>query len=527
MGSRSSHRGPTSGTWLPAALALCVFCAGGTPAAARADAPGERGRARLDSTVRYLQDTQQPDGGFADPGTRSSPGTSAWVALALAAAGINPRDQKRPGGNDAYRYLDAHFRDGADGQLPCSALPTTDFERVLLVIDAAGTDPHSFAGCDPTAEILARRLPDGSFAYLPGEPGSVNTTIFAVLALSPVREPIAQEAIRRAVDWLIDAQGKSGGWGWGAPGAVPITDMTGAALEALAAAGRTGGEVAAAQAKALEYLREAQGPDGGFPEVPDRESNSASTAWVVQGLWAVGQDPEAWLTASGEEPLDYLESMQQPDGHIRWKRSADDNGVWMTAYAAPAFAGQPLPIPAVPRAGGEGGPSGSGSTPGATGDGEGVIAGGGGNGAPLFSRPRPGSRGRTPGGVRVVGSGRAARDRASSRHGRNVKQPGGTVRSEPRAGAGGHSAGGDSGGRPPGGSGHASPGGGDEQGREVRGELIGSAESSRAGAFGAPGLHSAGGEEGEGWLALGIAAGAALSALGGAGWEWRRREAPA
>ena len=143
---------------------------------------------------------------------------------------------------------------------------------------------------------------------------------------------------------------------------------------------------------------------------------------------------------ASEEPLDYMESMQQPDGHIRWRASSDLNGIWMTAYALPAFTGQVMPYPLVPPSGSTGdaaaelpgGRRGAGSVggerrgrrwermhPAASGrtEGErrshrrpapgpagapsgGVGAGGGGEGAPDFSRPQPGSKGKTPGGAR-------------------------------------------------------------------------------------------------------------------------------
>ena len=45
-----------------------------------------------------------------------------------------------------------------------------------------------------------------------------------------------------------------------------------------------------------------------------------------------------------------MASLQQPDGHIRYMESRELNGVWMTSYATPAFAGQALPIPLVPGA---------------------------------------------------------------------------------------------------------------------------------------------------------------------------------
>ncbi|HKZ13869.1 MAG TPA: hypothetical protein VJL81_08505, partial [Solirubrobacterales bacterium] len=74
-------------------------------------------------------------------------------------------------------------------------------------------------------------------------------------------------------------------------------------------------------------------PGPGIAEYPstEGESNVASTAWGAQGISASGGDPETWRSGSGlptEEPLDYMESMQQPDGHIRWRASSDLNGIW-------------------------------------------------------------------------------------------------------------------------------------------------------------------------------------------------------
>ena len=90
---------------------------------------------RLDRTVRYLQDVQHKDGGFGESG--SDPTFSAWAALALASAGINPRDQRRPGGVDAYTYLTRHT-----GGLTQS----TDYARVILVATAAGMLAASGSG---------------------------------------------------------------------------------------------------------------------------------------------------------------------------------------------------------------------------------------------------------------------------------------------------------------------------------------------------------------------------------------------
>ncbi|HSS34180.1 MAG TPA: prenyltransferase/squalene oxidase repeat-containing protein [Solirubrobacterales bacterium] len=514
----------------------------------------------IDSTVRFLQESQRPNGGFANPGRKPSQSVSAWVALALAAAGINPQDQATCG-VDAFTYLETHFAESFREEAAWPDAATTAFERELLVVDAAGTDPHDFAGYDLVAEILARQLPNGSFPFVPGGRGEINDTAFAVLALSPVAEPDVNAAIGKALDWLATQQNDGGAWSWQVQGLTDNVDLTGGVLEAFNAAERPGTE---AQARALTFLHQVQRPDGGFSETGGGESNVASTAWAVQGLWAAGEDPETWRTGSGlpsEEPLDYMESLQQTDGHVRWKQSSDMNGIWMTAYVMPAFAGQALPVSRVPRAlpsasaaaanemaaaelpascsetpsgGGEATPPGSESPRQA----EGVIAGGGGFGAPNFSRPKPQSRGKTPGGARVVGNqGLRSRNHSESRRGDNADQPRGTETAEPsdeQADESQPAVVGGSGGEKPG-TGSGTPGAEiadapDETradgGEKVTGTLIGSTGASQdALAFGAPGLRSGGSEGGsaETWVAIGIGGLALAGAVGGSQWERRRR----
>jgi hypothetical protein len=249
-----------------------------------------------------------------------------------------------------------------------------------------------------------------------------------------------------------------------------------------------------------------------------------------------------------------MESLQQPDGHIRWKLSQDLNGIWMTAYCSVALGGHTWPIPEQPLSNDPIQPPKAGQGEGTQG-GEGVIAGGGGKGAPLFSRPKPQSKGKTPGGKRVTQEGPSkARNHSKTRRGENAYQPTGTG-SEPAgeeeaiaagAGAGFAEGGGDSAGgsasplspgdAPGAGSGSSGSAAGElapsagkaagDRGREVIGTVVGeSAGSPRKGplAFGAPGLHSAGVDSGgASWLAIAIAAAAALLALVGSGLDrWR------
>jgi hypothetical protein len=527
----------------------------------------------LEATVRYLQNVQHEEGGFAEPGTEPGSDFTAWVTLAIAAAGINPRDQTTAkqhwlAGHSAYSYLaeNAH-----------NASLTTDFERELLVVDAAGTSPHDFGGVDLAGEILKRQIATGpnagAFPHEASDPRTpgVNDTIFAILALSPIREPAVEEAIARATQWLEAQQKCDGSWNWNyTPRAKPCNprerrllpgeekgeiDMTGAALEALNAVKHPDPK---GQEQAFAYLREGETPNGGFPEyLGESEPNVASTAWVVQAMWSAGINPEAWTMKSGlgsDEPLSYMSLMQQPDGHIRYRASQEINGMWMTAYVTPAFTGNPLPIPALPP---ESLPSSPPEAPTAGGDGGvserpggGVIAGGGGNGAPLFSRPQPKSKGHTPGGGDQLNKsqkhgsrdhkrnpGPARKKIASTIKGADVADAklGGSSKAKSYSSSNANR--GQGSGTGLAGSGSSGNGGVPLPGAvagmptqaageiEVKGVLIGNPKTTESDQLeaGAPGLRSAGaGRDQEQWLTSAICVTIALLILAGALIEYRR-----
>ncbi len=496
----------------------------------------------LEATVRYLQNVQHEDGGFSEPGTEPESDFTAWVALALAAAGINPRDQTTA----PQHWVDGHSAYGYLAENAHKASLTTDFERELLVVDAAGASPHDFGGVNLAGEILKRQIDTGgnagAFPHVAGShtPG-VNDTIFAILSLSPIHEPAIEEAVARATQWLEAQQKCDGSWNWideprvsscnpkerrlpPGEGGGEI-DMTGAALEALNAVEHPDAE---GQKRAFEYLREAETPNGGFGEfLTETDPNVASTAWVVQAMWCAGMNPEEWLERSGlatEEPLGYLASMQQPDGHIRYEASAEMNGMWMTAYVTPAFTGNPLPIseapyvPLPPEPPGNGESGNGGVSPQSGG---GVIAGGGGDGAPLFSRPQPGSKGHTPGGARQLEDQHhnMTKHRRNPGPARKAPVPTATVagvhRVKRHAQAGHKETGGVTL------AGAGADGGGQSSGREVKGLLVGA--PAGAPEPGAPGLRGAKpGESQSSWPAIGIACALLLSVLIGTQIERQR-----
>jgi hypothetical protein len=145
----SNHERPRLMRCLTATLALCAALASFTPGSALATPNNPTNKGRLESTVRFLQEAQNPDGGFGGSlGGESNQDFSAWVTFALAADSINPQDQSTNGGVDAYAYLTTHAAEALHEELCRPVICTTSLERELLVADAAGTSPHDYGGID-------------------------------------------------------------------------------------------------------------------------------------------------------------------------------------------------------------------------------------------------------------------------------------------------------------------------------------------------------------------------------------------
>src|SRR4051812_21410457 len=298
--------------WAPAAVVLLVVLA--VPVQqAQAASPAARAAA-------YLKGAQNSDGGFGGaPGAGSTQLHTGWAALGLAAAGINPADVSK-GGNSIVDYVRAHAGGLND---------TGDLERAVLTLRAAGVSVRSFAGRDLVAELIRRRSRNGSWS-------NNNTwTSFGILSLKAA----GGASVSRSASWLARRQNADGGFGF-QPHAASTADDTGAALQALGAAGRRGSKTVK---RAVAYLRRARHSDGGFGQMRSQGSNSQSTAWAVQGLVAVGRSP-------GRRPLAYLRSLQSSDGSIRYSGSSRQTPVWTTAQALDALKLKAFPIRAPARA---------------------------------------------------------------------------------------------------------------------------------------------------------------------------------
>jgi energy-coupling factor transport system substrate-specific component len=302
-------------TWAPVAAAgaaLLVLAALHTPAQAQAQS----------SSVGYLQRAQNADGGWgATPGQASSPLVSGWTALGLAAAGRSPASVHKRA--SALAYVRAHG--GSD---------TGSLERTMLVLATAGRVPGSL-----TSQLVSRRARDGSFA------NRVNITAFAILALRAAGRSRRDGIVRGAASWILRQANTDGGFNFATRGSPSGVDDTGAAVQALAAAGL---KTTRTVRRAAAYLAASQNADGGFPLQRGAGSNAQSTAWAIQGLLAAGRDPATVRRGNGRDGLAYLRSLTAANGEIRYSRTSRQTPVWVTGQALMALARRPLPIGRVP-----------------------------------------------------------------------------------------------------------------------------------------------------------------------------------
>jgi energy-coupling factor transport system substrate-specific component len=201
-----------------------------------------------------------------------------------------------------------------------------DLARTIVALEGAGVNPRSFGGENLVATLAGRRAANGSFEGWPG------TTAFSVIAL---RRAGASGGLNKTLSWLAGVQNKDGGWG-DVPGRESNADVTGLVMQAMP--GTQAGD------KGLDYLRKAQRQNGGFALGGSGAVNSQSTAWAVQGMIAVGASAQS-IKEGGNSALDYLDGRQAADGHFSYSSSSDQTPVWVTAQALVAAAGKSFPIP--------------------------------------------------------------------------------------------------------------------------------------------------------------------------------------
>lgn len=241
-----------------------------------------------------------------------------WSLIAFSAAGVHPATLGTPSAQDYFLgvWSDATWAAPTDYATlkNASGYVATDFERAILLADAAGVQPTRLsAQSNLVAQLAGLSQPNGAY----GAPGLFNGTVFGVLAMARTKVPAS--VLARGTDVIRANVHNDGGWTYtltttpAQKAANSDIDMTGAALAALCNAGVSPAD--AIVTGGLNFLKgKLDSATGAFNAQFGK--NADSNAWAVQGLNACGVNPQSaeWTTAGGKTPLDYLVSLQRTTG---------------------------------------------------------------------------------------------------------------------------------------------------------------------------------------------------------------------
>ena len=315
------------------------------PYNAHATATPQEIQAAQQGGVAYLKSVQLVDGEFSGFGRE-------WVLTALAAAGTAPASVKQgASGTDArtfFRGLIGEPSTWPGGSEP----PVADFDVAALSAYAGGIDPARVSSAQNLIAQIAARYQDANPGYY-GEPGFLNGTIFALLALADSKtrhgaQRLPQVLLEESIKVLRANQHTDGGWTFvraeGNPEALKSpaeAELTGAAMASLCDAGVANNDPAVVAAKAFlvsDLNAEASG-SGAFAN--EFGPNTDSNAWAVQGLNACGIAAQGaeFTTAKGKTPIDFLISQQLPGGGFRIEPTESAANLYSTQDAVRALAG--------------------------------------------------------------------------------------------------------------------------------------------------------------------------------------------
>lgn len=283
----------------------------------------------------YLRAQIHDDGGFGSPESTVVSTSIAIISLKSA----NDDLPKSKTGKTPLDYLKTAAPALNDPAKEVVVKNTAKIAHVIIALTVAGENPKKFAGVDWVA------LLKGSSEKATGWFGTEEIDhMWALLALETAGEPVPTNSVL----WLKEQQEDNGGFAVDKKidGLGSDTNSTALAVQALIGAGES--KTSPAIKKAIDFLKTQQNKDGGFPYVTPSpygtDSDSSSTAWVLQALVAAGQDIEskAWVKAA-VTPMGFLMSLQNADGGFMYQKTVQDSNLLSTCQAIPALMLKPFP----------------------------------------------------------------------------------------------------------------------------------------------------------------------------------------
>jgi len=217
-----------------------------------------------------------------------------------------------------------------------------DYATYILAITALGEDPRSFGN-----ENLVYGLGQLSSSGQIGESAYLNDDIFSLLALKAAGVSNSDSLVTQEVNYIKSKQTLDGGWSWDATASEAMVDYTAMGIMSLLSAGvdKTDSSIS----DAVEYLTNAQNNDGGFGMSDGDLSNTASTAWGLSAINALGESVSFYAPA-GISPVDYLEARLQESGYFLFDANASSPDLFTpvsSSYAGIALAGKFYPVTSI------------------------------------------------------------------------------------------------------------------------------------------------------------------------------------
>lgn len=228
---------------------------------------------------------------------------------------------------------DASFLQELDGE------NANDYSSYILAITALGEDPRSFGN-----ENLIYGLRQLSSNGQIGDEQYLNDDIFALIALRSAGVRALDSLVAQEVQYIKSKQTNDKGWSWDASATEAMVDYTAMGIMALLSSGVQATD--SSIVNAVDYLANAQNDNGGFGMTSSDASNTASTAWALSAIYALGDDINFYKPAA-LTPVDYLNNMLHADGYFLFDENsaaADQFTPITSSYAAIALSGKYYPV---------------------------------------------------------------------------------------------------------------------------------------------------------------------------------------
>ena len=266
--------------------------------------------------IEWLADAQEENGKVGGNSFQHS-----FALMALSLAGDNNVDVEQEVEDDAVDFLlglqqsDAGFGDNL----------TTAVASMALLSSGKTLNDLEVNNIDPLEELISNQQSDGGFKSGTSV-SDVDTTAWAMVAIAQTGQSMPERNGNTPVDFLLDAQQDTGGWGYNAEDETGRVDFTAEAIIALAAASY---EKDADVENALSWLKNQQNENGCF-------SDGFMTALGAIALKAYNEIEEA------QQARNCLDSLKNGDGSFG--RASNSSNAMDTALAVMALSEKTFPL---------------------------------------------------------------------------------------------------------------------------------------------------------------------------------------